>query len=283
MVCKIYSNIDSFMKDAQPEFMKNEVENSLILGFCLNISKNKERYKSPFLSVVFDNKKIISIAVCVKQYKVLIYSSVNNPKRSFELIATKLYKWEKDLPGVIALSDHSYKFAQVYKKTAKVKIAKGDSQKLYKLNKVISNIPPVGKMRFAVKTDLALACDWMHKFHNETTPDDHLPALEQFMMQKIKDQQIAFWEHKKSVSMIFASRPTINGISINMVYTPKSFREQGFASALVANFSQHLLDHGWRFCTLFTDISNPISNSIYQKIGFKPMCDFQEYIFGEIR
>ena len=267
------------MRYAQSEFMKNEIENSLILGFCLNIIRNKKRYKSPFLSIVFDNKQIISIAVCVKPYKVLVYSCTDNPKKSFELIATKLFNWWENVPGVIALSDHSYQFAQVFKDIAIIKIIKGDSQKLYKLNKVISNIHSKGKMRLAGKNDLAMACEWMHKFHNETTPNDPIPKLDSFIRQKIKDKQIAFWENNESVSMIFANRPTINGISINMVYTPKVFRNQGFASALVANFSQYLLEQGWKFCTLFTDVSNPISNNIYQKIGFKPVCDFQEYIF----
>ncbi len=31
---------------------------------------------------------------------------------------------------------------------------------------------------------------------------------------------------------------------------------------------------------LFTDLSNPTSNSIYQKIGYRPVCDFTEYIFS---
>jgi len=39
------------------------------------------------------------------------------------------------------------------------------------------------------------------------------------------------------------------------------------------------LDEGWQFCTLFTDLANPTSNSIYQKMGYVPVGDFNEYYF----
>jgi predicted GNAT family acetyltransferase len=48
----------------------------------------------------------------------------------------------------------------------------------------------------------------------------------------------------------------------------------------VAALSQQLLDAGWEFCALFTDLANPTSNSIYQRIGYRPVADFDEYIFG---
>jgi len=44
--------------------------------------------------------------------------------------------------------------------------------------------------------------------------------------------------------------------------------------------SQQLLGAGWEFCALFTDLANPTSNSIYQRIGYRPVADFDEYIFG---
>ncbi len=75
------------------------------------------------------------------------------------------------------------------------------------------------------------------------------------------------------------SRPTAHGISVGPVYTPPSLRGRGYATALVAELSQHLLDSGYQFTTLFTDLANPTSNSIYQKIGYQPVCDFTEYAF----
>jgi hypothetical protein len=68
-------------------------------------------------------------------------------------------------------------------------------------------------------------------------------------------------------------------VSVGPVYTPPERRGRGYATACVAALSQTILDEGWAFCTLFTDLANPTSNSIYQKIGYHPVCDFAEYRF----
>jgi predicted GNAT family acetyltransferase len=47
----------------------------------------------------------------------------------------------------------------------------------------------------------------------------------------------------------------------------------------VAAVSQMSLDSGKKFCTLYTDLDNPTSNSIYQKNGYKPVGDSTVYRF----
>ena len=44
--------------------------------------------------------------------------------------------------------------------------------------------------------------------------------------------------------------------------------------------TQRLLDGGLRFCFLFTDLANPTSNSIYQRIGYEPVSDFDFWSFS---
>ena len=51
------------------------------------------------------------------------------------------------------------------------------------------------------------------------------------------------------------------------------------ATACVSALSQRLLDTGHAFCALFADLANPASNSIYQKIGYRPVGDFAEFDF----
>jgi len=48
---------------------------------------------------------------------------------------------------------------------------------------------------------------------------------------------------------------------------------------VTAGVSQYLLDLGYKFCFLFTDLLNPTSNHIYQQIGYKPVCDVDRYDF----
>ena len=47
---------------------------------------------------------------------------------------------------------------------------------------------------------------------------------------------------------------------------------QGYASSVVAELSQALLNRGNKFCCLFADAENPISCGIYRKIGYYDLC-----------
>lgn len=62
-------------------------------------------------------------------------------------------------------------------------------------------------------------------------------------------------------------------IGIAFVYTPPYFRGNGYATSCVAQISQMALDKGFTRCVLYTDLLNPISNSIYLKIGYRAVCD----------
>jgi predicted GNAT family acetyltransferase len=97
---------------------------------------------------------------------------------------------------------------------------------------------------------------------------------------KVEDRDIYIWEDEKPVSMAAQVRPTSNGTSVSLVYTPPEFRQRGYATACVASVSQLLLDSGWKFCALFTNLANPASNRLYQNIGYRPVCDFDEYVFS---
>jgi predicted GNAT family acetyltransferase len=73
---------------------------------------------------------------------------------------------------------------------------------------------------------------------------------------------------------------TPNGIRVTAVYTPPERRNRGYASACVAALSQMRLEGGRRFCFLFTDLANPTPNRIYQQIGYRAVCDMDEFTFG---
>ncbi len=69
--------------------------------------------------------------------------------------------------------------------------------------------------------------------------------------------------------MAFTTRPTLNGVSIGGVYTPKEFRQTGYASALVTELSEYQLKKGKKFCILYNDTAKLSSNKIYQNVGYK--------------
>jgi hypothetical protein len=153
--------------------------------------------------------------------------------------------------------------------------------RVYELRQVIPPEHPGGRMREAVEADLALASGWVLGFLRDAKLHDPPEMALKALRNRIAEHQIYLWETDgKPVSMAAAARPGVRGTTVNLVYTPPERRRRGYATACVAALSQRLLDAGYEFCTLFTDLANSTSNSIYQKIGYRPVCDFNEYLFG---
>jgi predicted GNAT family acetyltransferase len=64
------------------------------------------------------------------------------------------------------------------------------------------------------------------------------------------------------------SRFSQNGGTVSLVYTPDELRGHGYGSVVTALVSEIILKNK-KIANLFTDLTNPTSNSIYQKIGYK--------------
>ncbi len=117
-------------------------------------------------------------------------------------------------------------------------------------------------------------------FHEETNILENPDEEDRAVYNRIKAGTLWFWNDSQPVSMAARGRPTPNGEAVNMVYTPSRFRRKGYATAVVARLSQQILDKGKSFCTLYTDLSNPVSNSIYRKIGYSPKADVVDIFFS---
>jgi len=57
------------------------------------------------------------------------------------------------------------------------------------------------------------------------------------------------------------------------VHTPPERRRQGYAGAVATAVSQVALDDGADHVVLFTDLANPTSNALYQRLGYRPVED----------
>ena len=61
------------------------------------------------------------------------------------------------------------------------------------------------------------------------------------------------------LSMAAFPARTRNTVRVGYVYTPAEHRRRGYASALVARVSRHILDSGFRQCVLYTDLQPHLS------------------------
>jgi hypothetical protein len=134
---------------------------------------------------------------------------------------------------------------------------------------------PAGRLRLAEPDDAALLAQWAASFIEDIgEPGDGAEVVQA----RVSRRQLYVWDDGKPVSMAAWTGKTPNGVRLNLVYTPKALRGRGYATAAVAALSQRLLDAGNQYCCLFTDLANPTSNAIYQRIGYRVVCDAGVYV-----
>jgi predicted GNAT family acetyltransferase len=69
-------------------------------------------------------------------------------------------------------------------------------------------------------------------------------------------------------SLTSIGMPAEGAERITSVYTPPRLRGRGYAGALVAALTQDALDRGCTHVQLNTDVSNPVSNALYERLGY---------------
>ena len=150
-------------------------------------------------------------------------------------------------------------------------------ERIYRLSSVIPPGPTTGRWRLADAGDEAILHAWLDAFHGEAlSPGSPQPDHDEYVGRLVRqDDRFAYlWEDGgRIVSLVVAGARTPSGRRIGPVYTPPADRSHGYASALTAATSADQLARGARFCFLFTDLANPTSNRIYQRVGYEPVSD----------
>lgn len=153
-------------------------------------------------------------------------------------------------------------------------------QGIYELSTVLAPTGVAGTMRAATTWDVELVARWAAAFQEDVELPDPRTELEHRRMARdvIADGSMVLWDvDGEPVSMAAARGPTPHGIRISWVFTPREHRRHGYASACVAALSQRELDRGRDFCFLFTELSNPTSNHIYQQMGYRRVGTLNRY------
>jgi ribosomal protein S18 acetylase RimI-like enzyme len=182
------------------------------------------------------------------------------------------------LPGVNGDATTSSRFAGAWAARTRTPGRPVHAQRLFEVPEVRLPAPPGGAVRTAASGDHDLLVDWVDAFHVEVN-DGPLAHTRTVVQQRVAAGSFHVWDHGGAVAFA-GTTPTVLGVvRIGPVYTPPECRNRGYASALVAELSRQVLERGDR-CVLYTDLDNPTSNAIYQRIGYEVVDEAVRYAFG---
>ena len=200
------------------------------------------------------------------------------PASAVDALVERLIADNASLPGVTGPVEEAGRFSDLWRARTGQRTRLHMHMRVHELTEVVPPKRPSGEFRPAAVSDVAPLAAWADDLHVVLRTEDPPPG-EESVRKRIGQGRMYVWDTGAPVSMAACDGPTPRGMRINFVYTPPEHRGHGYASACVADLSQLLLDQGCRFCALFTDLANPVSNRIYARLGYRPVCDFDEYTF----
>ncbi|MCB2214363.1 GNAT family N-acetyltransferase [bacterium] len=251
-----------------------------MLGICEQLVREPDLYQDPFFAAVFDEADDeLLLAAVMTPPRFMILAGGEDFKKALPALIGHLQEHSIEPPGIIGPVQIGEAFADLWHNRTSQVADIDMQQRVYELRHVRLPKIPEGRFRLAHPDEAVLLAEWIKTFEEEALTEQigrYVERAKKF----ITRGDMFFWEAQNElVSMAMKSRPLKNSITVSAVYTPPRHRQQGYATALVAQLSQHLLDMGYEFVNLFTDLDNPTSNSIYQKIGYHPVVDFRMYKF----
>jgi predicted GNAT family acetyltransferase len=275
----------AFLAEAEPLLLADEARHNLLFGIAGNVRDGL--YGDHRLWLVREGGRPVGAAVQTPPFNLVLAK----PASDAALVALVDALGGEPLPGVTGGLPEAQDFAARWSQRTGATTRTSMAQGIYELERVELPPRPNGEPRLADEGDRDLIVGWFVAFADEVDhaggprgPEHAASAVDR--RYAVRTSGFLLWEEDgKPVSLAGWGGPTPHGIRIGPVYTPPNLRGRGYATALTAELSQRLLDGrlfggGRRFCFLYTDLANPTSNAIYERIGYRRVARSAEIVFG---
>jgi predicted GNAT family acetyltransferase len=276
-----YTDGKQFYDDTIGLLEKHELQNNLLIG---NAAYACDFMRDEDVFACVSDESIKLICTFTPPYNLCLYAVDNVLDIAVvDCLISALLERKIAIPCVLGDKALSRLFAVRYAEKALLKANQGTAMRIYRLDKVSADLPTIpGVFRQATEADMRFMGEWFFSFAVECGVDQvgNIHDETAKALNAIKSGRCFVWDDDGAVATAKNDKRIRNAACVNGVYTPPHFRKKGYATACVAALSKKLLDDGFDYCYLFTDLANPTSNSIYQKIGYNPICDYDEWVFG---
>lgn len=281
MVFESFSNVRAFQGKVLDMLLAREVENNLMIGL---LDRGAESLDTDgwFMARIADGQGHTALAALMTPLHNLILVGAEGAVSEAALarLDEALAQRHITVPGVIAETELARAFTEAYTASREQTWKNQTLERIYRLD-AVADVPLTGTLRAAETRDLHYLPYWHKGFVDECFRTVN-PLDAEHAMQYIHNGTLYILEvGGQPVSMAGSTRRMPHGRSVGPVYTPPYMRGRGYATACVAMLSRRILASGSDYCVLFTDLSNPTSNHIYQTIGYRPLSDVAEIRFTD--
>ena len=278
-----YDDPVAFRRDGAPVLLADAARNNLPLGLLQVLQDQPEVYPVFHLWLAVRAGQARGLAMQTEPFNVMVAEPLED--EAVDALADMIVDDDGPLPGVIANLPWADRFAErvtaITGRSAQRILEEG----VWSLTAVEDVPVPSGAARAAIPADRDLVRSWIQAFADEALPpgrpqdDDARRDLETDLRLAGRGAGYLLWEDGTPVSLSGHREIPGVGSRVGPVYTPPQHRGRGYATRLVAEHSSSRLAAGDPACYLYTDMANPTSNAIYERIGYVKVADAAEYLF----
>jgi predicted GNAT family acetyltransferase len=274
----------AFLELARELLERDEARHNLLLGIAGALVRDPDAFPVVHLWVVQDRGRRVAAALQTEPHNLVLADPESD--EALDALLRAVHEDRAPIPGILASVPFAEAAARRWGSLAGLDWETQLRQGVFALTAVHEVPRPSGRARPATPDDRDLLVAWLTTFALEALPrpDEEIARIETTIDGRLGEPTAELWLWEvddEPVSLASSWGPTLTGIRVGPVYTPPEHRRRGYATALVADLSRFLLGRGYRVCFLLTDLSNPTSNAIYERIGYERVAEAAEIRFRD--
>jgi GNAT superfamily N-acetyltransferase len=275
MEVRFHRSVDEFRAIAEPLYRRDTVANTIELTL-LRAGKFDD---DSLLLTVWNDGGAVGAALQTPPYP-LACNGI--PRGAMDTVAGQVVEWRPELTGARGERARALAFADAWHASTGRAGTIRTEERLYRLGMLRAPNGVVGTSRLAADDDRGQLVEWVERFFVETFGQRDEGAGAPFVdtAQRIGDRFVLWDVDGAPVSMAMLRAPAADVSRIGPVFTPADRRGHGYGSAVTAAAADLAHRSGTADVVLFADLANPVSNSIYQQIGFQAVVDSVRIDFG---
>jgi RimJ/RimL family protein N-acetyltransferase len=279
---RIHEDPASFLADAGSFLRRSEAANSSVMAQMTRmITAPGPDDGGAYLACAVDRDAVVATVVLASSDNVQVSAG---PAAAFAAFAADIRARARQPKRLVGPRESCEAFAQAWHDLTGSRHELRFHLRHFALETLPAIPASVGGMRHPQPSEYDRIAEWICDFIVEAgLPAEEPERVRSRFMPRMQRGLVRVWDDGVPVSL--AGYGEIDGDSgpgaarIGPVYTPPEHRGRGYASGLVAALSRELLQGGKRAIFLTTDLANPISNGIYEKIGYRRAADHCHYDF----
>lgn len=273
-----YKDPISFYQKVKDYLNLHEVENNLIVGLAKNMAENKREFDGGELYYVLtDAERIVGVALRTNVDTALLVSKM--PEEVISILVKKIKSDKVHLIGINGEIETVKKFVGRFGVACKIHLHQG----LFYADSIIEPMVQgnVHHLKIEDGPEFKIALNFLRGFMADCFDDDSLEKADKYLRRTIRSGEVYLWQDCSGnfTSMAAKTREGDKGAAISLVYTEPTHRGKGHAKGVCARLTNDIFKSGKSIAYLHTDLKNPISNKIYQEIGFKKIGEMMHYDF----